>query len=394
MKKKNYEFQMDNWISEEKFAFIKDFCKDKETPFLVLDLDVIKAKFIELRTYFPIAKPYFAVKACPSDEVLKLLHELGSNFDVATVYELDQLLNLGVSPERMSYGNTIKKIKDIAYAYEKGIRLFVTDCEIDLRNLAQHAPGANVFFRVMTDNSGADWPLSRKFGSHPDVIYSLVLLARDLGLVPYGLSFHVGSQQRDIGQWDEAIARCYYIFNAAKECGIELKMINLGGGFPANYLTPTNPIEIYTQEIARYIQEDFGDNMPEIIIEPGRSLTADAGIIVSEVIMVAEKAKYNTNRFVFVDIGKFGGLIETIEESIKYPIYFDKEGMNEEVILCGPTCDSMDILYEDTKYPMPDTIEPGDRMYVFTAGSYTQSYSSVYFNGFPPLHTYFLPKNK
>ena len=130
-------------------------------------------------------------------------------------------------------------------------------------------------------------------------------------------------------------------------------MINLGGGFPANYLDPTLPVDIYTSEIKRFLYEDFGDELPEILVEPGRSLTADAGILVSEVILVSIKSKNNLYRWVYLDVGKFGGLIETIDESIKYPIYFDKSGDAEEVILAGPTCDSMDILYENFRYRMP-----------------------------------------
>ena len=147
--------------------------------------------------------------------------------------ELDQLIKLGIEPDRISYGNTIKKERDIRYFYECGVRLFVTDSEQDLRKIAVHAPGSKVFFRLLTEGKGADWPLSRKFGSHPDMTYSLAILARDLGLEPYGLSFHVGSQQRDIGAWDDAISKCTYLFQSLKkDQNISLKMINMGGGFP------------------------------------------------------------------------------------------------------------------------------------------------------------------
>jgi ornithine decarboxylase len=206
-----------------------------------------------------------------------------------------------------------------------------------------------------------------------------------MGLNPWGISFHVGSQQRDIGQWDDAVARCKYLFDAVAEEGIELQMINIGGGFPANYVDPTFSVHEYTEEILRFIQEDFGDNLPDIILEPGRSLVADAGIIIAEVINLSRKSKNNLYQWVYLDIGKFGGLIETIDESIKFPIFFDKEGMAEEIILAGPTCDSMDILYEHFHYHMPDSVVPGDKVYIFTTGAYTQSYSSVNFNGFPPL---------
>lgn len=385
MYREPYSFNVSRYIDPARFARIKDFASSHDCPILVIDLDVIRQKYVELRDAMPQGQIYYAVKANPRDEIITLLDSLGSKFDVASTYELKQLLRLGVAPERMSYGNTIKKEKDIRYFYESGIRKFVTDSEHDLEAIARNAPGSQVYFRILTEGTGADWPLSRKFGAHPDVLYNLILRAAELQLDPWGISFHVGSQQRDIGQWDDAVARCKYLFDAVAEEGIELKMINIGGGFPASYVDPTFSVREYCDEIRRFIQEDFGDNMPQINMEPGRSLVADAGIIVSEIINISSKAKNNLYKWVYLDVGKFGGLIETIDESIKFPILFDREGMADEVILAGPTCDSMDIMYEYYKYHMPDTTKPGDRVYIFTTGAYTQSYSSVNFNGFPPL---------
>ncbi len=390
MRKEPYQFPQDEFFSRDDFNRIKKFSHGKETPFLIVDLEEIKKSYDYLIEHMPFAKIHYAVKANPMDEVVLALKNKGSNFDVATVYELNQLLRLGVEPERMSYGNTIKKEKDIAYAYEKGMRLFVSDSESDLKKLAKNAPGSKIFFRILTESDGADWPLSRKFGAHPDIIYKLILETKKLGLEPYGLSFHVGSQQRDIGQWDNAISKCKYLFQAVAEKGIHLKMINLGGGFPAKYQSKASDLETYFKEIRRFLLEDFGDKLPEIIIEPGRSMVANAGVIVSEVVMISRKARFNQYKWVYLDIGKFGGLIETLDECIKYPIFCDKKGCAEEVILAGPTCDSMDILYEHHKYSFPHTMKEGNKVYIFTTGAYTQSYSSVSFNGFPPLRSYLI----
>lgn len=385
MYKEPYHFPLTRFITSEKFARLREKAANCETPILIVDMDIIKNRYRELTKHLPQCQIYYALKANPMDEIIMSLHELGSNFDVASRYELDQVLALGISPARVSYGNTIKKKSDIEYFYKRGVQVFVTDSEYDLINLSEKAPGSKVFFRILTEGTGADWPLSRKFGSHPDMIYRLILQSVELGLIPWGISFHVGSQQRDIGQWDDAVARCKYLFDAVAEQGIELQMINIGGGFPANYVDPTFDMGQYAEEIIRFLKDDFGENIPQIILEPGRSLVADSGIIVSEVILVSKKSKNNIYDWVYLDVGKFGGLIETIDESIKFPIYFEKEGMSTEIILAGPTCDSMDILYEHYKYQMPDTVVPGDRAYIFTTGAYTQSYSSVNFNGFPPL---------
>jgi ornithine decarboxylase len=370
-----------------------EFSRKLPTPCLVILLEVIKNRLQELKSNFPFAKIYYAVKSNPAKEVIIMLRDLGVNFDVASIYELDKLLSLDIDPSRISFGNTIKKKNDINYAYDKGIRLFVTDSKIDLQNLAKHAPGSRIFVRIIVESSEtADWPLSRKFGCHPDMAYDLVIEAKELGLEPYGISFHVGSQQRDIGQWDDALTKVKYLFSALEdEENIKLKMINIGGGFPAHYKHPANSLSEYATEITRYLREDYGDELPEIIIEPGRCLVGDAGILITEVILISRKNNTALNRWVYIDAGKFNGLIETMDESIKYPVYTELNGQKYgEVILAGPTCDSYDIMYEHIKYKLPLNLSIGDRLYWLSTGAYTHSYSSVEFNGFPPLNYFIL----
>jgi ornithine decarboxylase len=387
-----YDFPLGTFIGDEKMKRIKAFAAGKETPCLIIDLDVIREKYRELRQSLPFAKIYYAVKANPHDEVLALLRDLGSNFDVATRYELDQLVRLGVTSDRISFGNTIKKERDIAYFFEKGVRLYATDSMTDLNMISNAAPGSRVFFRLLTEGLGADWPLSKKFGCQPDLVRQLVKLSVRLGLEPYGISFHPGSQQRDVGQWSSALTTAGQLFRSIREeIHVDLKMINMGGGLPADYLEPTDPISDYSDNIKRFIDNSFKEGWPEeIIIEPGRSLAGDAGVIVSEIVNIAKKSVRERYTWVFLDIGKFGGLIETLGEAIKYPIYFEGSGAALETIIAGPTCDSMDILYESCTYRMPQSARIGDRVYILTAGAYPQSYSSVYFNGFPPLAAYIL----
>ncbi|MDR2418091.1 MAG: type III PLP-dependent enzyme [Treponema sp.] len=385
-----------DYISDPEWNRFLDFSRDLETPCIVINPYTVKRNYIQLRDLFPYAQIYYAVKANPDPTVLSLLANMGSSFDIASRYELDMTLALGVEPDRLSYGNTIKKVKDIAYFYEKGVRLFATDSKEDLRHIAANAPASRVYVRLLVENSTtADWPLSRKFGCHPDMAYELLIMARDLGLTPYGISFHVGSQQRDIGQWDEAIARTKYLFSALEEDeDIKLSMINMGGGFPAPYREPANTLADYATEINRYLTDDFGDELPLIILEPGRSLVGNSGILVSEVVLVSRKNNTALNRWIYLDAGKFNGLIETFDESIKYPIVTSKDmpGAKEaEVILAGPTCDSMDILYEKYKYRLPIDLKTGERIYFLSAGAYTASYAAVGFNGFPPIKTYIMP---
>ncbi|TCK70372.1 type III PLP-dependent enzyme [Lonepinella koalarum] len=392
--------KISQYFTQQKWQKLLQAGEQKQTPYLVIDLAYIKEKYAEMISLFPKAKIHYAMKASPAVEVVSLLADLGSNFDCASIYELDRVLGCGVEPERISYGNTIKKPAHVQYAYEKGIRLYATDSKADLKNIAQYAPGSKIFVRILVQGSDtAEWPLSRKFGCHPDMAVDLLVQAQKLGLEPYGISFHVGSQQKDVAAWDDALAKVKYMFDWMKyEEDIKLKMINLGGGFPTNYLSEVNPIKIYAQEIHRYLQEDYDeDEMPDIILEPGRSLVGGSGVLVSEVVLISRKSRTDLTRWVYLDVGLFGGLIETLGEAIKYPIYTPKmETENEQgtVILAGPTCDSTDIMYENAGYKLPQNLEVGDKVYWLTTGAYTNSYSSVEFNGFPPLTVIYTDTDK
>ena len=382
-----------DYCEDAQWEFLKKSSEKLNTPFLLLDLDEVRRNYANLHSHFDYAKIYYAVKANPHPAIIKALAEEGSNFDIASIYEMDQVLGLGVSPERLSFGNTIKKPNDIAYAFGKGVTLYVSDCESDLRAIAHNAPGSRVFIRILSEGATtADWPLSRKFGCQADMAYDLLVLARDLGLNPYGLSFHVGSQQREIGTWDAAIAKVSFLFHSLlEEEGISLKMINLGGGFPSHYTTRANPLDVYASEIRRYLDDDFPEGLPEILIEPGRAMTGSAGVIVSEVVQMSRKSRHSLLRWIYLDAGKFNGMIETLEEAIRYPIFSAREGEElEPAVLAGPTCDSTDIMYEQAPYPLPIGLCEGDKVFVFSAGAYTSTYCSVEFNGFPPLQTHVL----
>ena len=382
-----------DYVSDTDWSRFLDFSKDLPTPNIVVNLNTIRRNFLTLKDSFPYAKIFYAIKANPGEPVLQMLAEMCSNFDIASRYELDMISKFVNDPSRFSYGNTIKKSSDIKYFYEKGVRIFATDSKDDLKNIAKNAPGSKVYVRILVENSNtADWPLSRKFGCHPDMAYNLLVQAKEQGLIPYGVSFHVGSQQRDIGAWNDAIAKVKYLFNSLEEEeNIKLQMIDMGGGFPATYVDPTNELSVYASEITRFLTEDFGDDLPEIILEPGRSLVGDSGILTSEVILASRKNNTALTRWVYIDAGKFNGLIETIDECIKYPVITTKDGDKEgEAIIAGPTCDSMDVMYETTKYKLPVTLKQGDRMYWLSTGAYTTTYASVAFNGFPPIQTYYI----
>lgn len=372
---------------------IEDFLKNEKpaTPFLVVDLDVVEANYVGLRDALSVAQIFYAVKANPAEPILQRLIALGSCFDTASIHEIDSCLAAGALPENISYGNTIKKARDIARAYDRGVRLYAFDSEAELLKLAEHAPGSRVFCRLLISNQGADWPLSRKFGCETDMAKDLMVKARDLGLEPYGISFHIGSQQTDLSQWDIAIGKTAMVFTGLREAGINLKMVNLGGGFPAQYRTAIPTIDDYAHAIMAAMTNHFGNDLPHIIVEPGRSIPGDAGLIDSEVVLISTKSYEDETRWVYLDIGLFGGLAETMGEAIKYRIRTPHDGKPDGLVaIAGPTCDGADIMYEKCGYRLPKALEVGDHIQLLSTGAYTTSYSAVNFNGFPPLRAYYI----
>ncbi len=372
-------------------ARIREFLKTRENdgPCLVLDIDVVRDNYQAFAKALPDTRVFYAVKANPAPEVLKLLAELGSCFDVASITETEMVLAAGCTPDRISYGNTIKKESEIAAAHKLGITLFAVDCEAEVEKVARAAPGARVICRIHCDGSGAEWPLSRKFGCAPAYAADILEQAHRRGLVPYGISFHVGSQQHNIEAWDRALASAAAIFRGCADRGITLSMVNLGGGFPARYLRKTPKLESYGRAIFRALRKHFGNAIPETIIEPGRGLVGNAGVIEAEVVLIARRSPEDEVRWVYLDIGKFHGLAETIDESIRYPIRtaHDRDTM-APCIIAGPTCDSVDVLYEKNPYPLPVSLAIGDKVLIEATGAYTATYSSVGFNGYPPLRQY------
>jgi ornithine decarboxylase len=360
-----------------------------EGPCLVVDLDVVRRNFETFRRTLPETNVFYAVKANPAPEILRLLVDLGSSFDTASVAEIQMVLDAGATPERISYGNTIKKERDIARAFELGVRLFAVDSVAEVEKIARAAPGSRVFCRVLTDGAGAEWPLSRKFGCSRDMAVNVMERAQALGLVPFGLSFHVGSQQPDTTAWDRALADASRTFKALARKKIRLSMVNLGGGFPTRYLKDVPSVDEYAQAIFGALRRHFGNRIPETIIEPGRAMVGDAGVIKTEVVLISRKSERDPVRWVYLDIGKFGGLAETMDEAIRYPIRTPRDGgAVAPCVIAGPTCDSMDVLYEKVTYPLPISLEIGDELLIEATGAYTTTYSSVAFNGFPPLQAY------
>jgi ornithine decarboxylase len=361
------------------------------TPCLVLDVDRVEENFRALQAALPLARIYYAVKANPAPQILSRLARLGSSFDAAGIEEIEACLKAGAAPASISFGNTIKKVSAIRRAHEAGVELYAFDSAEEVEKLARHAPGASVYCRLLVENEGADWPLSRKFGTTLETARELMIQAGEMGLDPCGLSFHVGSQQTSTASYEAAIGRVAMLFTDLREAGVKLRMVNLGGGFPTRYRDEVPGIDDFGRAIMGAMTRCFGNALPEMIIEPGRFIVGDAGVVSAEVVLVSRRAKDDPVRWVYLDIGRFGGLAETEGEAIKYRITTPYDGMpTGPVAIAGPTCDGADILYERSNYRLPAALQSGDRVELLSTGAYVTTYASQSFNGFAPLAEHYI----
>jgi ornithine decarboxylase len=359
--------------------------RDFDRPTLVIDTALVAQQYHALKAGLGRADIHYAVKANPERKVIETLISLGSHFDAASRGEIELCLGLGANPTDISFGNTIKRASDIAFAHAAGITMFAADAEEELVKIAEHAPGAQVYIRLIVEVSQADWPLSRKFGCDRDTALRLLDHAKELGLDPVGFSFHVGSQTRKADMWVPTLDALATIWHDAQDAGHELRLLNIGGGFPAFHGEAIEAPTAYAAAVMAQVTARFGD-VERIMAEPGRGMVAEAGVIVAEVMLVSRKSERDMHRWVYLDIGRFSGLAETEGEAIRYAFETTHDG--EECgpcVMAGPSCDSADVLYEKRPMQLPLSLKAGDRVLIRNTGAYTSSYSSIGFNGFPPL---------
>lgn len=370
-----------------------------KTPFLVIDLEKVVINYQELTRNLPIAKCFYSVKSNPSPYVLKTLLAQGSNFEAASLGEIQICLSVGVEAKNIHFGNTIKSIDSIKKSFELGVRSFALDCEEELQKIHIHAPGSRIVCRVSTSGEGATWGLCNKFGCSVNQAVELLSNAESLDIGSLGLSFHVGSQQKSSRAWKVALLDTKTVIDQLALKNIDVELINLGGGFPASgYLNDQNvPINYdvagYAQDVCGYIRQIFGvDNAYKFMCEPGRFLLSEAGCIKTQVILATHKTiNQKSQKWLYLDVGKFNGLYEGTD--IKHPVYYTTESSDEliETTLAGPSCDSDDMLsFKNDLHILPKLLKTGDHIAFMSTGAYSNSYVSVGFNGIPPLKEYYI----
>lgn len=355
------------------------------TPVLVMDLQAIEAQMLKLSDALGDADIYYAVKSNPTPEVVRCLSLAGARMDVASIGEIEICQRMGIGPDAMSFGNTIKAPDDIRAANEIGVRRFSVDCREEVDKVATCAPGAEILVRIAAGDTGAGYCLGEKFGCPEDEALLLLLRARDLGLIPAGVSFHVGSQATRPQMWRDVVRRSVMVMARARANGCRAQVLNIGGGFPS---AAPNAMDagLLAHGVRNIVSEEIQslEGPVEIMAEPGRGLVADAGAIAASVVLTTRRAG---DRWVYLDVGRFSGLAETEAEFMQYPVV-TRHGADvscSPAIMAGPTCDSADVLWRENRPSIPDAIEIGDRVVLTHTGAYTASYSTVGFNGFAPL---------
>lgn len=352
-------------------AFVKS--SGTEPPYLLIDKDKVRQKVASIGRAVKGSRVFYAVKANPDIEMLKLLQGLGIGFEIASEGELRILSSLGVSSEKIISSNPIKSFRFLRMATDYGVSYFAFDSEDEVMKLREFAPGCNVYVRLSVPNEGSEWPLSKKFAVEVDEAEDLLMFARKKGLNPVGITFHVGSQCTNIYNWNAALDKAKILWDRAEKKGMRLSVLNIGGGYPIRYTKTVVDIPSIEKNANRLIYEKFPRNT-SIFIEPGRAVVGDAGVFVSKVIGKARRADED---WLYIDVGVFNGLMESVG-GIKYSYIVEGSRAMKKWTLAGPSCDSFDVIDKDISLPEP---EIGNLLLILSGGAYTVSYASE-FNGF------------
>ena len=357
---------------------LKELLFKVETPSVVIRKRKLEERFVEVKKHFNGFNIYYAVKANDDERVIRTFAELGSGFEIASPEELSKVLKFGVSVDRIISSNPVKPLELIDFCLENDVDRFAVDSFVEVEKISKFKKRARVYVRLSVPNVGSDWPLSRKFGVDIDRAVEILDYAKERGLIPYGITFHVGSQCNNLQNWFVGIKRAKAVWELTAKKGIKLQMLNIGGGIPARYTRESLSVKEIADYIKGLLNKYFGFRILELQMEPGRGLVGEAGVMVLGVIGKAER--YGED-WIYTDGGVFHGLAEVLG-GIRYSFYHPTEGRALKFYtLGGISCDGMDVIAE--KVALPEGIEIGDRIFVLTAGAYTTVYASK-FNGFPP----------
>lgn len=351
----------------------KALAQEYGTPLLVLSLEQIEKNYRLLRTHLPRVKVFYAIKANPHRRILELMRDLGSNFDVASDGEIMELSSLGVDGSRMIYANPMKTVNGLRACRNAGVGKMTFDSAGEIDKMARECPGATVLLRIRIDNSSAHVDLNKKFGAAREQALELLLKARDAGLDAAGIAFHVGSQTTSADPYLYALDIAREIFEEAAAAGMQLRIMDIGGGFPI----PEPKVRFNLQEMLNQINARLDEDFPgvEIWAEPGRFICGTAVNLITSVIGVTERGG---QPWYFLDEGLYGTFSGVLFDQWDFKLISFKEGEQVAATFAGPSCDSLDIMFRGK---MTVRQEEGDLILVPICGAYTSA-SATTFNGF------------
>lgn len=359
---------------------------DKPTPYILTDLKSIENKVEQLHDLLDDVKIYYAIKSNNHPKIIEHIDRFVDGYDIASLGEWQQLREQKVSPDRILYSNPVKIDDHIEETYRDGVRHYAIDSVDEIKKLSELAPGANVYIRTQVSDYGSKFPLSKKYGLRPSHVLEYADLAKSMGLRVCGLTFHVGSQAENMQVWERAFEICGGLIEKMRQQGMEITLLDIGGGLPADYGQPIPSIAILAKTINAAIKQWIPQGVT-VVAEPGRFLVANSSLLITKVI--AREHRSGTD-WLHLDMGVFQGLMEPLEmKGWKYPVFTDRypKEYKKEFVLTGPTCDAYDTI--GTDYLLPSDIGRGDKIYFKSVGAYTTVYGSN-FNGFKMPEVYFV----
>ena len=365
MKKEKY-FQLNQ-------AAVEALAEKYGTPLLVLSLEQIEKNYNLLRTHMPRVKVFYAIKANPHRRILELMRDLGSNFDVASDGEIMELASLGVDGSRMIYANPMKTVNGLRACSNAGVGKMTFDSAGEIDKMARECPGATALLRIRIDNSSAHVDLNKKFGAGREQALELLQKAKAAGLDATGIAFHVGSQTTSADPYLNALDIAREIFEEAAANGMQLRIMDIGGGFPI----PEPKVRFNLAEMLKQISARLDEDFPgvEIWCEPGRFICGTAVNLITSVIGVTERGG---QPWYFLDDGLYGTFSGVLFDQWDFKLISFKEGEQVAATFAGPSCDSLDIMFRGK---MTVRQEEGDLILVPICGAYTSA-SATTFNGF------------
>jgi ornithine decarboxylase len=353
---------------------------------LLYDMAQVEENYLTFLEAEPGVEVYYAVKCAPNPRLMQHVASLGGGFDFASPVELDLALGTGVNPSKCIYSNTVKRASDIRYAYDHGVRAFVADSTHEVQKLAKNAPGSLLYVRLTVTGTFAAHPLGDKFGTSPENAGRLLILGKELGLVPFGTHFHVGTQCVYPQAWEQPAREAAMIFSNLKKQGIDLQFFDIGGGYPTKFASFPNPPSVgaILDVVKRTIDEELPGRAIRLAVEPGRGIAGTAGVVSARVMLRADRAD---GEWLHLDAGIYQGLFDAVDKYVYDVSVPGRTGAQVPYTLCGPTCDSFDTLSKGQK--LPADIQEEDLLVFHNSAAYSEA-CNTRFNGMAPPAVHYL----